>query len=155
MYARFWYGARRWRPGVIVSVAGPLSYDVQIGEEVHRRHASQLFHHRGAVDPTEEERLRREFVLEMPKPEPTTASPLRETPESPKQPVRELNAAPAPVPTMPPNEAATSIPPKVVKLPDSAPPPPPPTARPPSTRVIRKPRRFDVEFSGMGSSNKN
>ena len=65
VYARFWYGARRWRSGVIVSVAGPLSYDVQIGEEVHRRHASQLIHNRGAVDPTEEESLQRDFELEF------------------------------------------------------------------------------------------
>ena len=83
VYARFWYGVRRWRLGVLVSVAGPLSYDVQIGEEVHRRHASQLIHNRGVVDPTEEESLQRDFELEFapqhdqpvePKPDPKIAS---------------------------------------------------------------------------------
>ena len=40
VYARFWYGSRRWHKGGIVALAGPFSYDVQVDDEVHRRHAS-------------------------------------------------------------------------------------------------------------------
>ena len=49
VFAKFFNTRRRWRPGVIVNVAGPLSYDVQVADEVHCRHASQLFQNRGTT----------------------------------------------------------------------------------------------------------
>ena len=63
VFARFWYGSRRWRIGVIVAIAGPLSYDVQIGSDVHRRHATDMFHDRGVIDPKDEDRRCEEMAL--------------------------------------------------------------------------------------------
>lgn len=39
---RFWYGTRRWRPGVIASPSSDSLYDVQVGDSLHRRYAMQL-----------------------------------------------------------------------------------------------------------------
>ena len=66
VFARFWYGIRHWRPGVIVAFAGPLSYDVQVGEEVHRRHAAQLLHRRLLVEPDVGEDREQEEALPEP-----------------------------------------------------------------------------------------
>ena len=46
-----------------MAIAGPLSYDVQVGDDMHRRHAAQLFHDRGGPEPTEEEQLQRDLPL--------------------------------------------------------------------------------------------
>ena len=64
VFARFYYNGRRWRPGVIVNVAGPLSYDVQVGGELHRRHDSQLIHNRELPGSTAEDDVDR-TVLEQ------------------------------------------------------------------------------------------
>ena len=55
VFARFWYGPRLWRRGLIVARAGLLSFDVQVGGDVHRRHAAQLFRDRGVPDSIDED----------------------------------------------------------------------------------------------------
>ena len=42
VFVRFWYGARRWRAGVVLRRSGNATYDVQVGDQLHRRHATQL-----------------------------------------------------------------------------------------------------------------
>lgn len=56
VYARFWYGPRRWRKGFIVTLAGSLSYEVEINGELHRRHSAQLLHDRVGADLEEDGR---------------------------------------------------------------------------------------------------
>ena len=56
---RFWYGTRRWRPGVILKREGHSTYDVQVGEQLHRRHATQLLRdvrHQGETPEIDETR---------------------------------------------------------------------------------------------------
>jgi hypothetical protein len=164
VYCRFWYGTRRWRKGIIVAIAGPLSYDVQVGDEVHRRHAAQLFHDRGIEDPEEQERLNR--VLDIPsthqqpeKPQQLVVPPIEHQPQPdarvPQLP--NLENLPAPVEVVPPvprqQKQETSAIPLTTQT--SAKPPTekkaPPPQRAPSTRVSKKPIRFDEEFSKLGS----
>ena len=159
VYAMFWYGPRRWRKGVIVAVAGPLSYDVEVSGELHRRHAAQLLHDRVGADFEEEERGLNEFAPPPPIPE------LVDTPQQPAAPVlAQLPIPPvvAPVPVVPvveKRETLSLVPPAAKPL---APPPPSPVAkakqqpprRPPSSRTSSAPIRFDEEFSGIGSSSK-
>ena len=86
VYARFWYGQRRWRKGCIVAVAGPLSYDVQVAGELHRRHAAQLLHDRVGGDFEEEERVDEPIALPTPAAFPPVATPTV-PPVSPPKPV--------------------------------------------------------------------
>ena len=165
VYARFWYGSSRWRKGRILALAGPLSYDLQVADEVHRRHASQLFHHRA-------ERLLegegKHNLDEYAEPEPPQAGLPKSVPAPPVQNV---------VVALPPPEPMSQAPPTMIvevspkKTPTSGPkaapqkvvpfPPPKatevvqPPARAQSTRERRQPKRFDDEFAGLGSSRKN
>ena len=92
VYARFWYGSRRWRKRRIVALGGPLSYDVQVDDEMHRRHAFQLFHDR--AQRVLEGEGENNFV-EYAEPEPLQA----ELPKSvPALPVQEFVAPPLPEP---------------------------------------------------------
>lgn len=50
VYARFWYGSRLLRKAIIETLAGPLSYDIQVNCELHRCHAAQLIHDRVGAD---------------------------------------------------------------------------------------------------------
>ena len=102
VYARFWYGQRRWRKGCIVAVAGPLSYDVQVAGELHRRHAAQLLHDRVGADFEEEEKVDEPVTLPTPA-APPPAAPLTAPPVAPPKPV-------APPPVLPP-PAAVAPPP--------------------------------------------
>jgi hypothetical protein len=163
VYARFWYGQRRWRKGCIVAVAGPLSYDVQVAGELHRRHAAQLLHDRVGGD-FEEERVDEPIALPTPADFPPVAT-ATIPPVSPPKPVALLPVIP-PVPAVapPPSVTLPSLipPPPAVAPPPSVAPPPPappvlktkqqPSPRPSSTRTRRAPDRFDEEFSGLGSN---
>ena len=90
VYARFWYGLRRWRKGRIVALAGPLSYDLQVADEVHQRHASQLFHDRAE---RELEGARVHNFDEFAEPEPPRAV----LPTFGPPPVKDVVAAPTPM----------------------------------------------------------
>ena len=167
VYCRFWYGTRRWRKGIIVAIAGPLSYDVQVGDEVHRRNAAQLFHDRGIKDPDEQKQLHR--LLDPPtiqqqseKPQQQVVPPILQAPQPDARVPRLPNLEP--VPKAPsPKEQPKAVPLKQetsavpLKPQTSAEPPtikkPPPPLRAPSTRVSKKPIRFDEEFSKLGSHN--
>ena len=52
VYCRLWYALRRWLKIEIVAIAGPISYDVQVGDDVHRRHAANVIHDCGDPEPT-------------------------------------------------------------------------------------------------------
>ena len=165
VYARFWYGSRRWRKGRIVALAGPLSYDVQVDDDVHRRHASQLFHDRAErVLEGEGEHNLDEFAEPKPPqaglPKSVSAPPVQDVvvappppePKSQMPPTTNVAFSPKTTPASPPKAAPQKI----------APLPPPkakeavqPPARAPSTRERRQPKRFDDEFAGLGSSCKN
>ena len=171
VYCRFWYGMRRWRKGVIVAVAGPLSYDVQVDDEVHRRHASQLFHDRGVLGPEEEEE--RELILPpelqqptrplaQPSQVPAQQVPMPEVPTprvSPPQvqiPQQVLPQEPVVQPPLPttiakPPKPSAAVPKKEMVVPPPAVKQALPPLRPPSTRVTRPPTRFDEQYSGLGS----
>ena len=163
VYARFWYGQRLWRKGTVVAVAGPLSYDIQVGAELHRRHASQLLHDRVPVDFEEEERGLNELPAAMDEHvnEPIAAPQPRAPPVAP--PVGLV----APAPLSPPAAVTVALPqtrPPALPVVEAKPPPtaPPvgkpkqqPPPRPPSSRTSRAPIRFDEEFSELGSSKKH
>lgn len=162
VFARFWHGTKRWRPGSIVAVAGPLSYDVQVGDQIHRLHATQLFCDRGPFGETpEDEELRADSESEelgrpTPAPEAALSPPAQTVPPAlPLPPAAAQPAAPPPLPNGPP---------------PAAPPPsdaPRPAAEPnakqravatdaPKVERLRRthhsPKRFYEEFSGLGSS---
>ena len=163
VFVRFYYNKRRWRPGVIVNVAGPLSYDVQVGGELHRGHASQLIHNRElpvstAEDDVDRTVLEQAFNEQSPATE-TTASVLTN-----KEPARAPTQDPSPEPVQAPKQSTPVKPQEAtlgtdVKVATPQSPPPklypsrlPAPTREPSTRVKSKLKRFDDEFSKMGSS---
>ena len=50
VFVRFWYGTRRCCPGVVLLRGVQATYDVQLGDKLHRLHATQLLRdiwHRG------------------------------------------------------------------------------------------------------------
>ena len=152
VYVRFWYGMRRWRKGVVVAIAGPLSYDVRVDDYVHRRHASQLFHDRGeAVIDEELEKALDEAVTEGNSQEPVRAQAAPPLTLQQPQPLQ-----PSTAPLSPPN-ASTKTESDVTPAPPATPQhevqqrlqPLPQRER--STRIKHKPQRFEDEFSGLGS----
>ena len=168
VHCRFWYGMRRWRKGVIVAIAGPLSYDVQVDDDLHRRHASQLLHDRGVAGPEDEEE--RELLPdELHQPTRPLAQSTKVS--APPDPIPEVPQPRVPPPQVPPPRVSppqgpvvqpplsTAEQPKSAAAPpkqEKAAPPPavpraPPPLRQPSTRVTRPPTRFDDQFSGLGS----
>ena len=46
VFARQYLGPRKWVGGVITRQTGPLSYDVQIENQISSKHVSQLLPHR-------------------------------------------------------------------------------------------------------------
>jgi hypothetical protein len=42
VYVRYYIGSRKWRFGVVSARTGPLSYNVQVGQEIVHRHVSQM-----------------------------------------------------------------------------------------------------------------
>ena len=42
VFARNFAGRLRWKPGIVLGRTGPVSYDVQVGQNVEHRHATQL-----------------------------------------------------------------------------------------------------------------
>lgn len=156
VYARFWYGQRRWRKGCIVAVARPLSYDVQVGGELHRRHAAQLLHDRVDADLGEEERIDEPIppppphAAAQPAAQPAAAPPAAQPAAPYFAPLPRIEPPPvAPTPPIPPLPTVALPPPvapQVVKTKQQLPP------RPPSTRICHAPNRFEEEFSGIGSN---
>ena len=136
-----------------------------MADEVHRRHASQLFHDRA------ERMLEGEGehnLDEYTEPEPPQAGLPKSVPAPPVQDV--VVAPPPPVPkSQAPPTTSVKVSPKTTpaSVPKAAPqkivplPPPKateavqPPARAQSTRERRQPKRFDDEFAGLGSSRKN
>ena len=60
VFARFWYGTKRWRAGVILRRSGDATYDVQIGDQLHRWHSTQLLRDVGHTGDTPESEATRE-----------------------------------------------------------------------------------------------
>ena len=58
IFARFYQGATKWRAGTIMRRTGPVSYEVQIGDQIQSRHASQLHKRLATCLPQEREEER-------------------------------------------------------------------------------------------------
>jgi len=62
VFSRNYFGRYRWKAGVILRRTGPVSYDVQVGNGVDHRHASQLRGRQLSMDhPSEEEEIDRDI----------------------------------------------------------------------------------------------
>ena len=165
VYARFWYGSPRWRKGRIVTLAGPLSYDVQVADEVHRRHASQLFHDRAerVLEWKGDHNLDEYAEPELPQagfPKSVSAPPVQDVVVAPPPPQPKSQVPPATSVAVSAEDTPASTPKAAPQKVALLPPPmakevlqPPPRA--PSTRERRQPKRFDDEFAGLGSSRIN
>jgi len=162
VFARFWYGTRRGRAGVVLRRGGNATYDVQVGDQLHRRHVTQLLRdvEHGGVTPEDDAAVEAENPVDDPaEPAPTAPAPpvaaptAQAVPTVPAQPPR----APAVGATLPvarataPPEAAPETKPRAVPAPAKPKPiaPSEPVRR--SRREHRTPTRFDDEYSGKGS----
>lgn len=139
VFARHYIGPRKWVGGVIARRSGPLSYDVQVGDQLIARHASQLLANRsGHLDLSDSQRdelldvTPSKSALEQ-KPEvpaPALATPARR--EDPAEAVQPAQVAQPKFPEAPEKTAAA------VAMPAR-------TLRPRET--LKPSRRFDEEFS--------
>ena len=174
VFARHYIGPRKWVGGIIAKQTGPLSYQVQIGNQLASRHASQLLPNlSGLQDLSEgqiEERLDDTFLptVEPPvtyKPKvtqsPASLDPTLKVPDLPAAPTNKsqvtqsltLLAPTLAIPDIPVSPPKDSIQPAIapVQVAPSVP------VKLPIKRELRsrdniKPRtRFDEEFAGFGS----
>ena len=146
-----------------MNVAGPLSYNVQVGGQLHCRHASQLIHNRELPGNTAEDDVDR-TVLEQAFNEQSPATEKTASVPTNQEPARAPTHKPLPEPVQAPKQSTPVKPQEAtlgtdvkVATPQLPPPklstskPPAPTSEP-STRVKSNTKRFDEEFSMMGSS---
>jgi transposase InsO family protein len=175
-----WYtGAERWRSGTILRRTGPVSYEVQVGDEVLRRHVTQLRIDYTSLPNRSEtqdeailaermERLRAEDHAPADRPddridEPPDQHGPAQPSVTPSGPSDTLNSGPKKEP-LGPSPPATSA--AEAARPQRGPgrppgarnrPPPAPQLEGPSEprrsqRQVQAPTRFETEFSGLGSS---
>ena len=139
LWVRFYNGPHKWRSGVVRSVTGPLSYDVQVGNQMHSRHADQLPARTSMADgpPLEVERpvdydVREEILEGMPLP-PVALPPLPVPQPAPHPPVVAIPALPVvlpiadPLPQPPVPPSAVDPPPRLKRPKKHRAPPPTPT----------------------------
>ena len=156
VFSRNFCGRQRWKAGIILRKTGPVSYDVQVGQGVEHRHASQLRkRHAHLPDRSEEEEVDRQVQLEFDEQldRSTTEPNLEVTPVAIPQGVLEI-------PTLDPKTTLKANPdPKPVSAPEATPSTPvipqSPVKRQLRDRGTLRPRsKFSDEFSGLGSKKK-
>lgn len=153
VFARWYHDPAKWRAGIILKQTGPLSYEVQVGNELVHKHVDQLLQRNDKpIGRTHEEEMATEDQAIMEgyglnplaaKPEPTLKIPVPLA--------TEVTQPPAAGHSQPDSELAADFPREepVVRPAEKDPTPPARVLRP---REILKPRmRFDEEFGGRGS----
>ncbi len=156
VWVRFYNGPHKWRSGVVRAVTGPLSYEVQVGDQMHSRHADQLRARTSMDDapPMEVERPVdddvREQILEGMPPLPLALPPLP-VPQ-PALPPPELAAPELPValplaepPPLPPDPPAAVQPPPHPKRPKKRRPPPAAPTRVSARAPPGRPKRYGLD----------
>ena len=147
VFVRFWYGTRRWRPGVILKREGHFSYDVQVGEQLHLRHATQLLRdvgHQGETPEIEEARENEAAINQEPAvPRGMKAQPEPRHEETPSTPVQSSTAA-APFPDAQPEQQQAPVAPRLKPNIEQ------PVRR--SQRHHHAPEKFEDVFCGRGST---
>lgn len=170
VFSRSYNGKQRWKAGSILRRTGPVSFDVQVGDSVEHRHASQLRSRRTNMTKSEEQEINKQILLDFDEqqglPDQFTNSPARssfpataETPvslapgESIREPLLHLPGEGGNFPAAGLQASPTSPEPKAVPPIPLAPPAPPP----PERRVLRdrgmlhaRPK-FADEYSKLGS----
>ena len=72
----FWYGTKRWRAGVVFRCSNDGTYEVHVGDQLHRRHVSQLLRDVGHLSETLENEASREEDTPIEEPPATNIAPV-------------------------------------------------------------------------------
>ena len=76
VFACFWYGTKRWRAGVVFRCSNDGTYEVHVGDQLHRRHVSQLLRDVGHLSETLENEASREEDTPIEEPPATNIAPV-------------------------------------------------------------------------------
>ena len=156
VFARFWYGTKRWWAGVILRRSGDATYDVQIGDQLHRWHSTQLLrdvNHTGDTPESEATRESDQPVDEQTEPAVIAVAP----PLNIMRPNITSFAVPSDGTVQPSTLTRSTVVPKAVPESERSALEPiqitqdAPDAPRRSNREHRAPKSFDEEFSGRGS----
>ena len=149
VFARQYLGPRKWVGGVISRRTGPLSYDVQVGDQISSKHSSQLLPNRAHHQDLSDQQLDQLYDDASVQPEPEQnmqPEPERNIDAQP------LQAPPAQLPELPQVRPPEVLPPKVVIPKAAAKKPEPAPQQTLRNRGALKPAvRFEDEFDGLGS----
>jgi len=69
VFVRQYTGPRKWSGGVVLRKAGPLSYEVQVGDQVQSRHVSQLLLNQSEHRDVSDEQKQLQFDISEPEPQ--------------------------------------------------------------------------------------